>query len=335
MINQIVELAKELSNERRKDPELVSRMELAAHGQFPRFLLISPIDRSSQDLQLFDMVMGDAFHGTRVPRMPLYPPDKAPFLFGGPAAYNRGFSNERGVILTFELDEPEAIIKDTLDNLVLHPDVKGIPILVFRVDYELGRARIIPHGKGRNYEAENYLLGHLRKPDKVDTDTLVLICSDSRVHPPETPSGLPMAILTLAGYIPRYTGSDDETHQLNEFFSEWLSTSSSSKHILIVAHGNFEGEGHSCGAAQESLDPTNVKNSFLRYVVSELQLVATQYENHILKSAEERAKTISLSIREHLISYPAVKEFADTNPSDFIDILLMDTISNTLTNADI
>ncbi len=335
MINRIVELAEELSNERRKDPELVSRMEIAAHGQFPRFLLISPINRSSQDLQLFGMVMGDAFHGTRVPRMPLLPPDKAPFLFGGPAAYNRGFPNERGVILTFEQDEPEDVIRETLVNIVLHPDVKGIPILVFRVDYELGRARIIPHGKGRNYEAENHLIARLRRPDDLNADTLVLICSDSRVHPPETPNGVPMAIQTLAGYIPKYTGFDDETHQLNEFFTEWLSTMSSSRHILIVGHGNFEGEGHSCGAALESLNPENVKNSFLRYVISELQVAATQFESHTSVNAEDRVRSLSLAIKEHLLSYPAVREFAETSLSDFIDILLMDTVSNILSTADI
>jgi len=334
MINKIVELAEELSKERRKDLELVSRMEIAAHGQFPRFLMISPINRSSQDLELFNMVFGDAFHGTRVPRMPLLPPQKSRFLFGGPAAYNRDFPNERGVILTFEQDEPESVIKETLDNLVLHPDVKGIPIIVFRVDYELGRARIIPHGKGRNYEAENHLLARLHRPNEIDADTLVLICSDSRVHPPATPHGLPMAIQTLAGYIPKYTGSDDETSQLNEFFTEWLSKNSLSRHILIVAHGNFEGDGHSCGAAQASLNPDNVKNSFLHYVIAELQVAATPFEKHTSKNAEERVKALSLAIKEHLLSYPVVREFADTSLSDFIDILLMDTVSNTLFTAD-
>jgi len=335
MINKIVELSEELSRQRRKDPELVSRMEIAAHGQFPRFLLISPINRSAQDLQLFGMIMGDAFHGTRVPRRPLPPPRKSPFLFGGPAAYNREFPNERGVILTFEYDEPTDVIRESLDNLQLHPDLKGIPVLAFRVDYELGRVRIIPHGKGRNYETENQLVSHLRRPDDIDTDTLVLICSDSRVHPPETPHGLPMAILTLGGYIPKYTGVDDETLQLNEFFTEWLSSNSVSKHILIIGHGNFEGEGHSCGAAQASLNPTNVKNPFLLYVVSELQSAAKQFESHSSKNAEERVKAISLAIKSHLLSYPAVREFANANLSDFIDILLMDTVSNTLSAADI
>ncbi len=335
MINKMVELAEELSRERRKDPELASRMELAAHGQFPRFLLISPINRSAQDLQLFGMIMGDAFHGTRVPGKPLLPPRKSPFLFGGPAAYNRDFPNERGVILTFEYDEPDAVIRESLDNVVLHPDLKGIPVLAFRVDYELGRARIIPHGKGRSYETENQMVSHLRRPDEIDAETLVLLCSDSRVHPPETPYGLPMAILTLGGYIPKYTGLDDETLQLNEFFTEWLSSDSISRHILIVGHGNFEGEGHSCGAAQASLNPTSVKNQFLFFVVAELQSATKQFESPTSENAEERVKSISLAIKEHLLSYPAVRKYANTHLSDFIDILLMDTVSNTLFAADI
>ena len=335
MISKIVELAEELSRERRKDPELVSRMELAAHGQFPRFLLISPINRSAQDLQLFGMIMGDAFHGTRVPRKPLLPPRKSPFLFGGPAAYNREFPNERGVILTFEYDEPESVIRESLDNVVIHPDLKGIPVLAFRVDYELGRARIIPHGKGRNYETENRLVSHLRRPDDIDTNTLVLLCSDSRVHPPETPQGLPMAILTLGGYIPKYTGLDDETLHLNEFFTEWLSSNCTSRRILIVGHGNFAGEGHSCGAAEASLKPTSVKNPFLLYVITELQSAAKHFESRISENAEARVKSISLAIKEHLLSYPAVREFVNTNLSDFIDILLMDTVSNTLSTVDI
>jgi carbonic anhydrase len=330
MINKIVELAEESSMERRKDPAMISQKKIAKQGQSPRFLMISPIDRSSQDLQLFGIARGDAFHGTRGPRMPLLPAERSQFLLGGPAAYNREFPNEHGVILTFEQDEPETIVKESLDSLVVHPDIKGIPIIAFRVDYEQGRARIIPHGKGRNYEAEIRLLARLHRPDVVDENTLVLICSDSRIHPPITPEGLPMAIQTLGGYIPKYSKLDDETFQLNDFFTEWLSTKSKSRHILIVVHGNFEGEGPSCGAALASLNPANVKNPLLNSVISELQMAAAHFEDYPPKNAEERVESLSLAIKENLLSYPSVKKFADANPDDFINILLMDTVSNVL-----
>jgi carbonic anhydrase len=319
----------------RTDSELASPMEVTSQEQFPRFLMISPIDRSSQDLQLFSMAHGDAFHGTRVPRMPLLPPNRSHFLLGGPAAYNREFQNERGVILTFEQDESDSIVRESLDNLLIHPDIKGIPIIAFRVDYELGRVRIIPHGKGRNYEAEVRLLARLRRPDIVDKNTLVLICSDSRLRPPSSRHGLPMAIQTLGGYIPKYTQSEDETSQLNDFFTEWLSTKSDPRHILIIVHGSFEGEGPSCGAALASLDPSTVKNPLLNSVITELQMAAAHFEDHLPKNAEERVKSLSLAIKENLLSYPSVREFVHGNPTDFIDILLMDTVSNAISAADI
>jgi carbonic anhydrase len=334
MINRIVEIAEELLKERRKVPELVARMEAAVQGQFPRFLMISPINRSSQDLQLFGMTMGDAFHGTRVPGMPLLPPKRSPILFAGPAAYNGGFSSRRGVILTFEMDEAEEIIRESLDNLMKHPDIIGLPILAFRIDYDRGRARVIAHGKGRNYETENKLLSRLRRPDDLDTDTLVLICSDSRVRPPVTPKGVPMGIQTLAGFIPRYTGDDDETYQLSDFFSRWLSAETTPE-ILIVAHGNFEGEGSSCGAAQASLNPDETGNPLLRSVILELQQAAESFETQLAVNPEERVKALSHAIKENLLTYAAIRNFAAASPDDFIDTLLMDTVSNVLSPADI
>jgi carbonic anhydrase len=335
MIKKVVEGGATSSEGNRNDSDIIPCIEIDTYAQFPKFLIISPIDRSSQDLQLFGLVRGDAFHGTRVPKMPLLPPAKSRFLVGGPAAYNREFPKERGVILTFEKDEPEEIIRESLDNLVVHPDIKGIPIIAFRIDYELGRARIIPHGKGRNYEAENRLLSRLRRPDDVDKNTLVLICSDSRIHPPITQQGPPLAIQTLGGYIPKFSELDDETYQLRCFFTEWLSTKSEPRHILIVVHGNFEGDGPSCGAALASLNPANVKNPLLNSVISELQVAASAFEDHPPKDAEERVKALALAIKENLLSYPPLKDFMNTTPSEFIDILLMDTVSNVLSNTDL
>ena len=43
MINKLVEMVEKLSEERKKDPELSALMEVAAQGQAPRFLMISPM----------------------------------------------------------------------------------------------------------------------------------------------------------------------------------------------------------------------------------------------------------------------------------------------------
>jgi len=334
MINNVVELAEKLSAERKKNPELSALMNEAAQGQAPRFLMISPITRSSQDLQLFNMKRGDVFHGTRVPHEPLLPISQSPILFAGPASYNRAFPEHRGVILTFDLEEPEDIIRVSLDNIRNHPDLIDVPVIAFRVDYDRGSARIIAHGKGRSYEYENWLLSRIKHPDPLDSETLVLICSDSRVHPPVTPRGLPMAIQSLGGYLPPYTGADDETLQLNNFFDEWLSKQMNDPHILIVVHGNFEGEGPSCGAAEASLNPNEISNSILLSVIIELERATRPYEPIPAQSAEDRVKSLSHAIRENLLTYPPVRISVDTKSSDFIQILLMDTVSNVLSTED-
>ncbi|TFG31689.1 hypothetical protein EU527_11890 [Candidatus Thorarchaeota archaeon] len=330
MINKLVELAEKLSNERKHDPELLTRMKVATQGQSPRFLLISPINRSTQDLQLFGMKMGDAFHGTRVPRMPLLPPEKSPFLFTGPAAYNQGFPDKRGVILTFEHEESEEIIHQSIESVLFHPDLNGLPIIAFRINYDTGSARIVVHGKGRNYETENWLLSRIRCPDPMDSNTLVLICSDSRVQPPITPEGVPMAIQTLGGYVPKYTNIDDETNQLNSFFKTWLDSNNEFQKILIIAHGNFEGEGPSCGAGQACLHPDRIKNTLLQPIIKELQTAAQPFEEEPAEDAETRVKSLCSAIRENLLSYPAVKDVANLRTTEFIDTLLMDTVTNTL-----
>lgn len=335
MTNRLVEIAEKLSEERKKDPELSTRMEVAAQCQTPRFLMISPIRRSTQDLQLFNMKMGDVFHGTRVSDAPLLPPAQSPVLFAGPVSFNQGFPEKRGVILTFDQNEPEAIIRDSLENLVLHPDLDGLPVIVFRVDYEQGRARIVAHGKGRNYETENWLLSRVERPGPLDTSTLVLICSDSRVHPPATPQGLPMAIQTLGGYLPEFTGIKDETSQLNKFFEDWLSQKDDTQQIIVVAHGNFEGEGPSCGAGQASLNPQDITNNLLRSIIIELEAAAKPFESVPANTAEDRVKSLSSAVRKNLLTYPAVNAFAELKSPDFIEILLMDTVSNVLSTTEI
>jgi carbonic anhydrase len=334
LINKLMELSEKLANERKQDPLLSARMEIAAQGQFPRFLIISPITRSGQDLQLLNMGMGDAFHATRVPGHALLLPNLMPSLFKGPASFNRDFPDQKGVIVTFETDESLEIIRETLENISLHPDLAHLPIIAFQVNYEQGRVKLIVHGKGRNYEYENKLLSRIRVPDELDNDLLVLICSDSRVHPPHTNKGVPMAIRTLGGYVPEYSSKEDETEQLYNFFQQWLTSTDISKQILIVAHGNFEGEGDSCAAGTASLKPDAITNPSLRPSIEELKRAAEEFESSPPKNPEERVKSLSKAIRANLLTYPTIAD-AHHMFRLTIDELLMDTVTNTLSQSEV
>jgi hypothetical protein len=329
MINKLMEISEKLANARKQDPVLRARMELISHGQFPRYLIISPLTRAGQDMQLFNMSIGDAFHATRVPEHALLPPNLAPTLFKGPVSFNREFSNEKGVIVTFDIDESLEVIRTTIDNISLHPDLNHLPILAFQVNYENGRVKLIVHGKGRDYESENRLLSRIRVPDELDDELLVLICSDSRVFPPRSGKGIPMAIQTLGGYIPAYSGKEDETGQLNDFFQQWLSSTDSLRQILIVAHGNFEGEGDSCSAGKASMNPSTISNPLLRPIIEELNRAAMECESDPPKNPEERVKSLSKAIRGNLLTYPSIAD-AHSMFRLVIDDLLMDTVTNTL-----
>ena len=333
MINKLMEISEKLASENKKDPELLARMEIASQGQSPRFLIISPLTRSGQDLQLFNMNMGDAFHATRVPGQALLPPDSAPTLFRGPASFNQEFPNKKGVIVTFDIDESLEVIRETIENISLHPDLNTLPILAFQIDYQRGRAKIVVHGKGRDYEHENRLLSRIRVPDELDNDLLVLICSDSRVRPPYSDKGIPMALQTLGGYVPAFTGNEDETKQLNVFFQNWLSSTDCPRQVLIVGHGDFEGNGHSCGAGTASLNPDAISNPILKATIEELDLAAKVHERNPPKNPEERVKSLSKAIRANLLTYPAISN-AHSMYHLAIDELLMDTVTNTLHQSD-
>ena len=101
-------------------------------------------------------------------------------------------------------------------------------------------------------------------------------------------------------------------------------------HILIVAHGNFEGDGPSCGASEASLNPDEIVNSLLRTVILELQNAAKPFESTPAKTPEDRVKSLSSAIHENLLTYPSVHTAAEVKTSDFIQVLLMDTVSNVL-----
>ncbi len=342
MPNPITEKSKELAKARKADSHCVLKMEMAAQGQSPRFLIISPINRSSQDLQLLGLEQGDAFHGTRIPGIALPNPDSSPMLFAGPVAFNSFFSDERGVILTFETSEPEEIIHTTISHLKKHPDLEDLQPIVLQVNYAEGRARIFPHSAGRNYEAENWLLSRLVKPDNVDDDVLVLMCSDSRLQPPATPRGVPYVIQTLGGHVSEYNPDNPEAVLLDEFFLRWLSHREKFRRIIIIAHGNFEGHGPSCGAGIASLNVSSVQGAYLKPIIEKIQIDASAIEDIPAKNAEERVLSIANATQKNLMTYPAIESLTKRNgiPPEFISILVMDTVSNvvseleTITSAD-
>lgn len=330
MIGKMIDLSIKTAEETKQDPESAQKMAIASKGQAPRFLLVSPIHRGSQDTRLFGFGQGDAFHATRVSGFALPPPESSPYLYAAPAAYNKQFPDKDGVIITFDLDEPSDRVNETLENIALHPDLFEIPLLAFRVDYVRGYARLVAHRFGRAYELENYLLKRISRPDYLDEETLVVICSDSRIEPPATPNGLPMAIQTLGAHIPAYDEGLEETEQLNAFFGDWLSRGSDGRRIIVVVHGSFEGAGHPCGAGETSLGTGEVFGSFLPTVIETLRREAMMHEKTPPQSPEVRVLSIGAATLENLKTYPAIREAGAHGASqiEFSDILKMDTATN-------
>jgi carbonic anhydrase len=328
----MVRLSKKAAEQTKNNPESARRMASASEGQAPRFLLVSSISRGSQDRQLFGFNQGDAFHATRVSGFALPPPESSPYLLAAPAAYNRQFPDRAGVIITFDIEESGERVNETIENIALYPDLFEIPLLAFRVDYMRGYARLVAHRFGRAYELENYLLKRISHPDYLDEDTLVVICSDSRVEPPATTDGLPLAIRTLGAYVPAYDDSLEEAEQLNAFFKDWLSEESDARRIVVVVHGSFEGTGHSCGAGEASLGMEEVSGSSLPLVIETLKREAMLQEKTPPQSPEERALSIGSATLKNIKTYPAIKEADARGIShlEFSGILKMDTATNVI-----
>ena len=332
LIGKMIDLSKKTAEETKQDPRSAQKMATSSKGQAPRFLLVSPIHRGSQDTQLFGFGQGDAFHATRVSGFALPPPESSTYLYAAPVSYNRQFPDNDGVILTFDFEEPTDRVNETLENIAYHPDIFEIPLLVFRVDYTRGYARLVAHRFGRAYELENYLLSRVSRPDYLDEDTLVVICSDSRIEPPATPNGLPMAIKTLGGHVPPYDEGLEETGQLNEFFKVWLSEESDARRIIVVVHGSFEGAGHPCGASEASLGTgeVSVSGRYLQPVIETLKREAMMHEKTLPQSPEDRVVSIGNVTLENIKTYPAIKEAGShgTSRLEFSGILKMDTVTN-------
>jgi len=328
----MTEISDKLERQRKDDPSLLVKMQVAAQGQDPRFFIISQIHRSTQDLKLLGLEQGDAFHGTRVSDCPLLSPNMSPVLFAGPAAFNGNLPQKDGVVITFDRDEPSERINESLVNLAEHPDLSEIPIIALSVDYEQGHAQAIGHSFHRNRAVEEMFVSRCVRPERCDDSVLVLLCSDSRVHPPSTPVGVPYAIQTLGAYVSKYTGANDETMQLNDFFSNWLSTDASEKRILIVEHGGFTQDEPPCGAGQASLNPDRVKGEFLRPVIELLHREALRFEDGISKTVEDRVLAIGQATEHNLRNYPAIARAQEEGVSmeSLFQIVTMDTVTGRL-----
>ena len=121
---------------------------------------------------------------------------------------------------------------------------------------------------------------------------------------------------------------------MDNFFEDWLSQEERTRQIIVVAHGNFEGDGPSCGAGTISLHLDDISNKTLRSIIVELDKAAKSFESVPPSTPEDRVKSLSSAIRQNLLTYPAINTNASSRLTDFISTLLMDTVSNVLTTDD-
>ena len=335
MLDALIEKSKESAETRLGNPQLLARMETASKGQAPAFFIVSSIRRCVQDAQLLSIQQGDAFWATRFPGLPLKRQDLSPFLFGGPAAYSSRFHQRTGVVATFESAERDDVVLDTLSAIRQNESLKGLPIVGLRVDYELGRVRLVVHSMVRNYVLENSLLRRIVKPSTLDERMLVLMCSDSRLVPPATRTAVPMAIRTLGAFLPSFSGVADETSQLNTLLFQWLEKDAIEKKIIIVAHGSATEEHASCGASRASLEPSEVSDKLLRSVVERIGIDATRQSKSRLLNPEAQAMAIIRAAKENLLEYPVFVDLAKKKVPvvDLILLARMDTVTNVLTKV--
>ncbi len=329
MIDQMIVRSGQLLKKRQQDPEQSERMKHASEGQSPQYLLISPIDRTQQDMQLLSFQQGDAFHATRVSLIALPSAKESLFLFGGPAAYTQHIHNRSAVIMTFESDEASDVIRTSIEHAARHPALVGLPIVALRVDYEQGQARLIPHGMGRSYETENKLISKLKTPDELDSNTLVITCSDSRMMFPPTPRGLAMSIHTLGGYIPPFSEDNTETVALNGYLKTWLS-SDKAKTIVVIVHGDFGG-GQACGACIASMQ-TEAHGEILGQVIDAIREAVSVHETVPPTTPQNRALSVGRATTKNLLEYPAIRSGIKEKrvSKDLVQMLLSDTVTNVL-----
>lgn len=307
------------------------RMERAARGQNPHILMVSPINMSGRDCSLLGLGQGDAFWATRLPKVSLLGPEESPFLFGGPAAYFGHFSKGGFAVVTFESDESDDVVRKSVFALAQNEHLKEHHVTSLQLDSE---GLYQPVGKIRFADRFVADLSARRNvtPPQTDERVLVVLCSDSRLLPPQTVKGVPMTIRTLGGFIPPYDDASRETHDLDDFLSGWLQDDASEKRIVIVAHGHMTNEAAVCGAAKASLDSSQLADEFLQSIVERIGDDAKRADWAHEATPYARAIAIAKATKQNLATYSAVHLLEKNRflSSEFIQLAFMDTVTGLL-----
>jgi hypothetical protein len=312
-------------------------MNLSTKTQVPEYLLISPIDRNGQDLELLGFDQGHAFCGSRIPGKSILDPEKFSFLVGAPAEYNHHFPFNKAVVLTFDWNEPMEIISTTIQNVAKIPQVQEVPIVALKVNYEDGLVEVVQHGGNRSEAIETELASKAVRPSAADRDVLVFTCSDSRIVPPRTTHGLSMNLRSIGGFVPTFSGSEDETAQFNSFLENWLLSKPKDRRMVLLAHGSHDHGGAVCGGAKASLDPSGLHEGTLKSVVKTLQNEGLTHEAQPHNNPNTRALALDVAIKKNLLTYPAISKAVEAgfDAEKQIDIAFIDTVTGCITGVNL
>jgi carbonic anhydrase len=307
------------------------KMEKAAKGQHPLFLMVSPAHKSANDCRLLGLGQGDAFWVTRLPKKSLLSSDESPFLFGAPAAYFCHFDKTAFAVITFESDDSDDVIQESMSAFAQKEHLRKLHL----IGLQLGsKGSYQPVGKLKF--SERVMAGMLtdRKAAPLETDerVLVVLCSDSRLLPPHTFNGVPIVIRTLGAFIPPYDDASPETQNLDEFLADWLEENASEKRIVVIAHGHMTNEAAVCGAAKASLNPSELTDELLQSIVERIGDDAKRADWAHDATPYNRAIAIARATRENLATYSAVHELEKRRllSSEFIQLAFMDTVTGLL-----
>lgn len=331
MLDSMVDKSKQLAGERERSFKLKTRMEAAAKGQNPHILMISPVHKSGQDCSLLGLGQGDAFWATRLPKASLLGSEESSFLFGGPAAYFGHFSGTLIAAITFESDEPDDVIQESMSALTQNEHLKKAHILGLQQD-STGSYRHVGEVKFTDRLLASVLVRRNVTPPVIDEKVLVVLCSDSRLLPPCTSSGVPMVIRTLGGFIPACDDASRETRDLDDFLAGWLENDPSDKRIVVIAHGHTTNEAAVCGAAKASLNPSELADGLLQAILQRIWDDAKRADWSHDATPYDRAIAIAKATRENLGTYTEIRELQRKRllPSNFVQLAFMDTVTGLL-----
>jgi carbonic anhydrase len=331
MLDAMVDNSRQLAEERERSFRLKTRMDQAARGQNPHILMVSPIHMSGHDCSLLGLGQGDAFWATRLPKTSLLSSDESPFFFGGPAAYFGHIGGTALAVITFESDESDDVVQESMSALAQNEHLRKSHILGLQLDSE-GMYRPVGEVKFTDRLIAGILARRSVTTPETDERVLVILCSDSRLLPPNTSTGVPMTIRTIGGFIPPCDDASRETQDLDDFLAGWLEDNTSEKRKVIIAHGHTTGEAAVCGAAKASLNPSELTDELLRLIVERIGDDARRVDSAYDATPYDRAIAIAKATKQNLATYSAVHELEKRRllPSKFIQLAFMDTVTGLL-----